>query len=62
MPHRRLSDTGSDSGHAQHRAKCVPQGVNVDRAASVVTLRDAGRFLVAVENLAERLRDVEQRC
>ncbi len=38
MPHRRLCDSRRDYGHAQHRAERVPQGVNVDRAAQVVTL------------------------
>lgn len=59
MPHRGLCDAGSDSRHAQHRAERMPQSVNVDRASPVVTLWDSRHLQVTVENLAERLWDVE---
>ena len=62
MPHRHLSDAGSNSGNAQHRAEVVPQGVIVQGEDSVVTLWDAGHLQVTVENLTERLQDVELRC
>ena len=57
---RRLSDSRRDSSFAQHRSERMSQSMNVDRAASVVALGNAARFQVAVENLAERLRDFEQ--
>ena len=60
MPHRRLRDSRRYARHPQHRAERVSQSVNIDRAASVIAFRDAGRLQDAVENLAERLGDVEQ--
>ncbi|HKI36282.1 MAG TPA: hypothetical protein VKA46_30775 [Gemmataceae bacterium] len=61
VTHRGLSGPRHHPALAEQRPEGVTQGVNVEGPAAVVALRDAGELQVAVENLAELVRHVEER-
>ena len=61
MSHLGLSRAERDSRHAEMSPESRPQSVNVERLPSVVALWDASGFEVAVKDLDEPGRNVEQR-
>jgi hypothetical protein len=50
VPHRLLRGPRPHAGRREHRAERVPQGVDVDRPAAALLLRDAGGLQIPVEN------------
>ncbi len=61
VTHCGLSGSRSHAPFAQQRVERMSQSLNVDRPPAFVTLRDAGRNQVSVENADQCFRDSEQR-
>src|SRR5262249_55222034 len=59
VTHRGLCRSWSNPPLAQHRSKCVPKGVNVKNAVSVIALGDAGHSQISIQNLAQLVWDGE---